>query len=86
MARRDWKDGRLQIVKLVDCPLPPFLSQIQVVDFTEHDEAKYRQGLRELLGGLHGPNGSPEPSRAPEGIAIPDSPHRPVPSRLRSNS
>ncbi|MCP4661243.1 MAG: TIR domain-containing protein, partial [bacterium] len=50
---RGWK-GRLQVVMLVDTPLPPFLTAIQYVDFRDPGESNYRKALRELLSGLLG--------------------------------
>jgi len=83
-GRRDWKVGRLQILHLVDCPLPPFLSQIQTVDFREHDEDSYRQGLRKLLGGLLGRLDCRDLPELASGLTIPDSPVRAIPPPLRA--
>jgi len=47
----DWR-GRLHVALLVDTPVPPLLRVPQWVDFSEHDEARYRSALRTLLGRL----------------------------------
>jgi hypothetical protein len=46
--------GLLQVVLLVDTPLPPFLASTQHVDFREHDENRYIEGLRALVAALKG--------------------------------
>jgi len=79
----DWKQGRLLVARLVDCPLPPFLKPIQWIDFTEHDKNKYKSGLCDLLGGILGQTDRRNPPQLPHDLRIPDPPARPVPSRLR---
>ncbi len=44
----------LHVVHLVDTPAPPFLSDLQWVDFRRHDKAKYCQSLTALVAGLCG--------------------------------
>jgi len=52
--RDRWRTGYFHTIRLVDCPLPPFLSSLQAVDFRGHDEDKYRQAFQDLLAGLLG--------------------------------
>lgn len=86
IARRDdWWSSRLLVVQLVDCPIPSFLESSRVIDFREHDEKKYRQGLQRVLAGVlsfeRSHRSLPE---LPARIAIPETPIRPVPTRLRN--
>ena len=84
-SRSDWDQGRLLPVRLVDCPLPPFLKPIQWIDFTDHDKDKdkYKSGLRDLLGGILGQTDRRNLPQLPDDLRTPDPPARPVPSRLR---
>gem|GEM_PF-1898666 len=50
--RDRWRAGHFHIVRLVECPLPPFLASLQAVNFLEHNRTKYEAGLRRLLAGL----------------------------------
>jgi formylglycine-generating enzyme required for sulfatase activity len=83
-VRRDWKQGNLHVVLLVETPLPPFLQPVQQVDLRAHDEGKYRSGLRELLGGLLGQHDRRSLPELPAGIEIPAPPHPGLPEALRS--
>ncbi len=77
------KGGRgLLVVRLVDCPLPPFLEADQFVDFREHDEARYRQRLAELLGALLGRDRR-DPPELPGGLAAPEAPSSDLSPELR---
>ena len=81
--RRDWRQGNLQIVLLVDTPLPPFLDGVQRVDFRRGSEAQYRRALQELLSGLLGQEGRRAlPALSPE-IEIPAPPDPGLPEELR---
>ncbi len=82
-TRNNWARGHVHLVRLVDSPLPPFLAQMQWVDFAEHDEVKYREGLRRLLAGLLGQSPRDLPA-LPPGLSIPQSPVDVLPARLRS--
>ncbi|MCP4659860.1 MAG: toll/interleukin-1 receptor domain-containing protein, partial [bacterium] len=67
---RDWK-GRLQVVMLVDTPLPPFLTAIQYADFREPGEKageELAQGF--LIGRLGRRDRRALPELPPE-VAIP---------------
>jgi formylglycine-generating enzyme required for sulfatase activity len=81
--RSDWDQGRLLPIRLVDCPLPPFLGRIRWIDFREHDETKYRSGLKDLLGALLDHRNRRNPPQLPEDLTIPDPPTRGVPPQLR---
>lgn len=82
-AHRDYKTrGLLQLAMLVDTPLPPFLADIQYVDFREHDDTRYLAALRELLCGLRSLTRRNLPA-LPPGIVPPKCPKVPVPPRLR---
>jgi formylglycine-generating enzyme required for sulfatase activity len=83
-ARRDWREGNLHLVQLVETPLPPFLAQIQTVDFREAGEEKYRRGLQALLGGLLGQTDRRSLPALPAGIEIPDPPDPGLPAALRT--
>jgi formylglycine-generating enzyme required for sulfatase activity len=83
-GRADWHDGRLHIVHLVDVPLPPFLSQIQFLDFRNADEDRYRKELRKLVSGLLGQKDGREPPVLPAGIEIPRPPTGRLDPALRS--
>ncbi|MCP4659110.1 MAG: hypothetical protein GY856_27185, partial [bacterium] len=74
---RDWK-GRLQVVMLVDTPLPPFLTAIQYADFREPGEVPYQKALRELLSGLLGRRDRRALPELPPDVAIP----QPLPDLL----
>lgn len=82
-TRNDWARGHLHLVRLVDCPLPPFLAQMQWVDFTEHDEAKYCEGLRRLLAGLLGKTTREKPTLL-AGLVLPQPPADVMPAKLRA--
>lgn len=79
---RDYKDGRLHIVQLVEAPLPPFLDDIQRLDFVEHDAEQYFDQLRHLSGALQGlgPRQLPE---LPTGLEAPGPPDDLLPRKLR---
>jgi hypothetical protein len=80
---RDYKSrGLLQLVMLIETPLPPFLADIQYVDFREHDDPRYLEALRELLCGLRLLTKRNLPT-LPPGIVPPDCPVSPVPPRIR---
>lgn len=83
-SRPDWLQGHFHLVRLVDTPLPPFLAQAQWVDFAEHDEAKYRDSLRELAGALVGRRTKRDLPELPPGIDVPDRPSPVLRSDLRS--
>ncbi len=80
---RDWDQGHLQIVHLVDTPIPPFLTKLQLVDFREHDEDAYRTALRELVGKLLGHADKRSLPELAEGVEVPDRPHLALPAELR---
>ena len=83
-GRSDWHDGRLHLVHLVDVPLPPFLGQIQYLDFRQADEDRYRKELQKLVAGLQGhPDGRALPV-LPAGIEIPSPPAGRLDRALRS--
>ncbi|HYU35053.1 MAG TPA: SUMF1/EgtB/PvdO family nonheme iron enzyme [Thermoanaerobaculia bacterium] len=73
-ARADWHDGRLHIAHLVDVPFPPFLGQIQHVDFRNTAEDRYRLGLQKLVAGLLGQTDGRDLPALPGGIEIPSPP------------
>jgi hypothetical protein len=80
----DWSNGRVLIARAVDCPLPPFLKAVQWIDFTDHDAPTYRQGLRDLLGGILGHTDRRKlPALPGEGLTIPKPPARTIPPDLR---
>ena len=81
--RRDWRQGNLQVVLLIDAPLPPFLDGVQRVDFRRGGEAQYRRALQELLSGLLGHEDRRDlPALSPE-IEIPAAPDPGLPKELR---
>ncbi len=83
--RRGWlEQGRLHLVSLVDVPMPPFLSQIQRVDFRTAGEAKYRQALRELTAGLLGHSDRRNLPALPADLEIPSPPDPGLDPRLRA--
>jgi len=49
---RDWLKGRFHVVRLLSCPLPPFLSSMEYRDFQEHDDVRYRKELGKLVEAL----------------------------------
>ena len=79
---RHW-EGRLQLAVLVETPLPPFLEAIQFVDFREHDEARYRSALSELVAGLLGQRDRRSLPELPNGVTVPDPPKSVLPARVR---
>ena len=79
--RRDWAQGFLHVVMLVDAPLPPFLDPIQRLDFTGHDDGKYFDGLQRLMAGLLG-RGSRDLSELPHGLEPPSPPEDVLPRDL----
>ncbi len=76
----DWQ-GRLQLVMLVEAPLPPFLEPIQYVDF-QHP-ASYRDALAALLSGLLGHEDRHTPPDLAAEIDVPDPPSGLLPQELR---
>ncbi len=80
---RGWV-GRLQVVLLVDTPLPPFLVGIQYVDFREHDRAKYLTALQELCAGLLGQEDRRDLPDLPEDLEVPPTPATGLPRTQRS--
>ncbi len=81
--RRDWRQGNLQVVLLVNAPLPPFLDSVQRVDFRRGGEAQYRRALQELLSGLLGQEDRRGlPALSPE-IEVPSPPDPGLPGELR---
>lgn len=80
--RNDWARGHLHLVRLVDCPLPPFLAQMQWVDFEAHDEAKYREGLQRLMADLLGSSARARPELPPK-LDAPGPPADVLPAKLR---
>lgn len=84
-TRRGWlEQGRLHLVSLVDVPMPPFLSQVQRVDFRNAGEAKYRQALRELVAGLLGHSDRRNLPALPAELVIPPPPDPGLDPRLRA--
>ncbi len=81
--RRDWQYGGLQIVMLVDTPLPPFLESIQFSDFRDHDEAQYRQSLAGLLAGLLGRLDRRRLPELADSLQVPEAPTLSLPASLR---
>ena len=79
---RDWK-RRVQLVMLLDTPLPPFLKPVQWVDFDGCDADGYRAKLRELLGGLLGHTDRRELPDLSGEIEIPAAPADRVPRQER---
>jgi formylglycine-generating enzyme required for sulfatase activity len=71
-------------VRLVETPLPPFLAQIQYVDFREAGEPKYRRGLQELLAGLLGATDRRHLPDLPATLEIPPPPDPGLPAALRA--
>lgn len=80
----DWRQGRIVIVRAIDCPLPPFLKPVQWIDFTQHNDEKYNQGLQELLGALLGHMDRRNLPSPPRGIEVPGPPRRSIPAELRT--
>jgi formylglycine-generating enzyme required for sulfatase activity len=83
-TRRDWREGCLHIVHLAEVPFPPFLAQIQQVDFREAGEERYRQALRKLVGGLLGKTDGRDLPALPANLAIPSRPAGRLASAVRS--
>jgi len=81
-TRRDWHEGNLHVVRLMDGPLPPFLDQIHYLDFRGHDEDRYRSQLRRLVAGLleRNPRDLPE---LPGDLEIPPPPRSTLAPELR---
>ena len=83
--RREWlTQGRLHLALLVDAPIPPFLTQIQRVDFRNANEARYREGLRELVTGLLGHSDRRNLPALPAELVIPQPPDPGLDPRLRA--
>lgn len=83
-GRADWHLGRLHIVRLIDVPFPPFLGQIQSVDFRNFGEDRYRLGLQKLVSGLLGETDGRELPTLPTEIQIPAPPTGRLDLDLRS--
>jgi formylglycine-generating enzyme required for sulfatase activity/energy-coupling factor transporter ATP-binding protein EcfA2 len=83
-SRSDWHLGRFHIVHLVDVPFPPFLSQVQAVDFRNADEERYRRELQKLVGGLLAPADGRDLPALPDSIDIPSPPAGRLPQALRT--
>jgi formylglycine-generating enzyme required for sulfatase activity/energy-coupling factor transporter ATP-binding protein EcfA2 len=83
-GRSEWHLGRFHIVHLVDVPFPPFLTQIQAVDFRNANEERYRRELQKLAGGLLGQADGRDFPALPDGIDIPFPPTGRLPQALRS--
>jgi hypothetical protein len=82
-SRPDWHEGRLHLAMLVETPLPPFLSQIQFVDFQPPGEPAYYRAVQRLAASLLGKSGRLDPSYLPPGL-VPPPPFEPgLPSALR---
>ena len=81
-----WRDqGLIQVALLVDTPVPPFLASVQHIDFRSHDEARYRHGVRRILGvieGLSDPRNLPE---LPADLVVPPYPVPSLPPHLRAD-
>lgn len=83
-AHRDYKaSGLLQLAFLIDTPLPPFLGDIQYIDFREHDDARYHERLRELLASLRGAPNKRNLPVLPAGLTPPVCPVGLLPAFLR---
>jgi len=67
---------------LVDVPLPPFVDPIQRLDFVEHDDEQYRDGLRKLVAGILGHRARNVPD-LPAGVEVPSPPADALPTNLR---
>ncbi len=78
---RDWKQGRFHLAFLVDTPLPPFLQEVQYLDFREHTDASYRRALGELVAALATTSG--KPAELPPRLKIPAKPQPPIPAPFR---
>jgi len=83
-GRRDWQLGRLQIVHLASVPMPPFLEQIQCLDFRNAEEMSYRRQLRKLVAGLLGHTDGRHLPALPPDVEIPSPPAGRLPESLRS--
>jgi formylglycine-generating enzyme required for sulfatase activity/energy-coupling factor transporter ATP-binding protein EcfA2 len=83
-GRTGWHLGRLHIVHLADVPFPPFLTQIQHVDFRSTDEETYRQELQKLTAGLLGHTDGRSLPPLPADLQIPSPPIGRLPPSLRS--
>ncbi len=81
-TERDW-EGRLQLVMLVDTPLPPFLEAIQFADFREHDEDGYRRAVAELLAGILGREDRRDLPKLAGGVRVPEAPELLLPASVR---
>ena len=73
---------RLHLLKLVATPLPPFLEEVEWVDFEAHDRSKYERGLAKLVAGLRG-SGSGAALPGHGAIEIPEAPDPGLPPPLR---
>jgi formylglycine-generating enzyme required for sulfatase activity len=82
-SRRDWREGCLHIVHLADVPFPPFLAQIQQVDFREAGEDRYHRALQRLIGGLLGQTDGRGLPPLPVGVEVPPPPSARLPQALR---
>ena len=73
---------RLHVVRLVECSLPAFLSDLQYIDFVDCDDTSYREGLRRLLIGLLAKDARAELS-LPSDLSTPAAPQSTLPEPLR---
>lgn len=79
----EWKQlGLLQVVRLLWAPLPPFLEDLQFVDFRNHDTPAYRLRLADLLAGLAGVSRRHRP-QLPAGLTVPAAPQPATGDQLR---
>jgi hypothetical protein len=83
-GRPDWHLGRFHVVHLVDVRFPPFLSQIQRVDFRDATEERYRQEIRNLVASLLGHSDNRRLPPLPPDLRIPSPPAGRLPPDLRS--
>ncbi len=81
----DWKaEGLLLTALLVETPLPPFLASAHHVDFRDHGEAAYRQGLAALSAALQGIRDAGDLPPLPDGLEVPEPPRGDLPAELYS--
>lgn len=84
-AHPHWKaEGLIQVVLLVDTPLPPFLRSAQHVDFREHDGDRYLEGLGRLVAGLKGLDEVSHAAPLPDGVERPRPPVPELATELRA--
>ncbi len=82
-GRRDWCAGNLQVVLLVDAPLPTFFEPVQQCDFREYDEKRYCRSLRELVAGLLGHEDRRKLPELPADVEVPKPPEVALSVELR---